>query len=321
MSNLSIRHERLRLRQLRLLELIERHGSLRVVAEALNVTQPAVSQMLKDLEQTFGVDLVVRSARGVRLTPVGQLARERVGAALSILSNLASDLADGSPPVLRVGVNPAVLEQLFPAALKMLAAAGADIQYRLLTGTVKDMLDMLLTGSLDCYIGRVDWTDSDPDRDKSLSITPIGQTELVIVCGPQHPLAGKKDLTTEDLRHADWALQSPTSSLRLTIETMFRNNGLSPPVPLCEGAAGPHEMMRLAQWLKVLVCVPRISIEKEIAQGELCVIEVPGMVPPSFSICFVNLKENEDFVPLQRLRNAVQMVMEASGTSPRSVMF
>ena len=69
-------------------------------------------------------------------------------------------------------------------------------------------------------------------------------------------------------------------------------------------------MMRLAQWLEVLVCVPRIAVAKEIAQGELCVLQVPGMAPPAFSLCFVNLQENDDFEPLRRLRNAARVVMQ-----------
>ena len=59
-------YDRLRLRHMRLLQLIEEKGSLRAVAEQLNLSQPAVSVMLRDLEDAFKAVLVHRSARGVR---------------------------------------------------------------------------------------------------------------------------------------------------------------------------------------------------------------------------------------------------------------
>lgn len=65
---------RLRLHHLRLMELIEKHGSLRAVAEQLNLTQPAVPQMVKELELAFGATLGGHSVRGVTLIHPGRLA-------------------------------------------------------------------------------------------------------------------------------------------------------------------------------------------------------------------------------------------------------
>ncbi|MCC6008826.1 MAG: LysR family transcriptional regulator [Rhodobacteraceae bacterium] len=292
-----------------MLELIDRHGSLRAIADALNLTQPAVSQMLKDLEATFGVTLVERSVRGVRLSPSGRIALQRVRAALAILGNLASDLGENRPRVLRVGANPALLERFLPAALALVTRQEAGVQYQLRTGTVGRMLGQLLEGGVDCYVGRVDWTDPDSDLGNVLRITPLGQSDLVLVCGPDHPLARQAEVTAADLALTDWALQGPTSTLRPTVDTMFRSNGLAPPVPLCEVAGGPHEMIRLAQRLDVVVCVPRLAVLEEIAQGQLHVLEVAGMEMAPIGICFVTLRENDAFQPLKHLRDAMRTVM------------
>ena len=70
--------DRLRIRHLKLLEMIESHDSLRTIAEVLNTSQPALSQLVRDLENAFDASLVKRSARGVSLTPAGRLALQRV---------------------------------------------------------------------------------------------------------------------------------------------------------------------------------------------------------------------------------------------------
>ena len=62
---------RLRMRQVLLLLVIERHGTLRAAAAELGVTQPAASKMLRELEGSLGHALFERVGRGLRLTPSG----------------------------------------------------------------------------------------------------------------------------------------------------------------------------------------------------------------------------------------------------------
>ncbi len=84
--------DRLRLRHLRLRELIDRHRTLRAVGGVLKLTQPENSQMVKDLEHAFGVRLVERSARGVTLTPVGELALQRTRSGLAAFDHLGKEV-------------------------------------------------------------------------------------------------------------------------------------------------------------------------------------------------------------------------------------
>src|SRR5579875_4199113 len=77
---------RLKLAQLRLIAAIEDRGSVSAAAEALNLSQPAASRMIAEMEQGFGAALCERLARGVRLTALGAaLARH----ARSVLLQLA----------------------------------------------------------------------------------------------------------------------------------------------------------------------------------------------------------------------------------------
>ncbi|MCY7318138.1 MAG: LysR family transcriptional regulator, partial [Ramlibacter sp.] len=79
---------RLRFRHLRLIAELERGGSLRAAAQALNLTQPALSKALGELEGAFGFPLFTRTARGVTPTAQGQRVLRGAGMLLSELAHL-----------------------------------------------------------------------------------------------------------------------------------------------------------------------------------------------------------------------------------------
>ena len=74
MHDIPARLGQMRLRDLRLLDFVARFKTLGKIAEQLHLTQPAVTQALQALEQSFGTQLVVRESRGVTLTPAGTAA-------------------------------------------------------------------------------------------------------------------------------------------------------------------------------------------------------------------------------------------------------
>ena len=143
----------LRLRDLRLLDAIDAHGTLQGVARALFVTQPAVSQALRSLEDAVGVALASRSRRGVVLTDAGRTLRVHLQAALASLAAGLSRLDAAPPrPVLRLGTIPYALIDPVPAALARLGAAPFDL--RIVTGAVDALLHALLQGEVDAVLTR-----------------------------------------------------------------------------------------------------------------------------------------------------------------------
>ncbi|GHG95576.1 LysR family transcriptional regulator [Pseudodonghicola xiamenensis] len=305
MSNLSPHLDHLRLRQLRLLELIDRHRSLRAVGKALNLTQPAVSQMLKDLEFAFGTTLVDRSVRGAALTPVGRVALQRARAGLAIFDNLAADLGTDAPAVLRVGTNPASLFQLIPSALHRLEAQRAGIRFRLEAGTVGNMMSRLLDGELDCYVGRVDWAAMPAPMADLLRFEPLTETDLVVACSVDHPLAGRAEVSATELAQWPWALPSGDTNNRGSIETAFRNCGVPAPLPVVEVSADPTSQLILAQEVELLICVPRVVLGSQLAGERIVPLATPDLFLSPIRICFVALRELDDLPSLHLLRDAL----------------
>jgi len=296
----------LRLRHLRLLKLIDEHRSLRAVGAILNRTQPAVSQMVKDLEYALGATLVERSVRGVALSAAGQLALQRASSGLASLDHLAAELGASPSPILRVGVNPALVFQMLPYTMNLLVAQNARIRFKLRTGIVGDMLRLLWDGELDCYVGRIDWDQIPQKMIPVLRHDPLIRTDLVLACSIRHPLAGRKDIAIAELQDWAWVLPPADSNNRVALEAELRNHGVACPQPMMEIAADPAALVILTREMQVLTCVPRIVLDTHIAAGELCVLDLPSLNLPPIQIGFVTLAEHEEMASLQVLRQALR---------------
>ncbi len=302
----SLQHiDRLRLRHLRLLALIDQYGSLRGVGNILNLTQPAVSQMVKDLEYAFGTELVTRSVRGVALTEAGRLALQRARSGLATFDHLVKELQTDQPMILRVGTNPALTFQLIPDALRQLHLGGKQVRFRFLTGIVSDMMQALWDGELDCYVGRVDWDRLPHQMASALRHVPLARTDLVLACSTSHPLAGRGPVSVDELVKWPWVLPDDESNNRVALEAGLRNHGIAAPQPIAEIAADPNALMIFARQLEALTCVPQMALARQIEVGEMWALDVPDLVLPPIQIGFVTLAEHVDMPPLVALREAL----------------
>lgn len=306
MAYSSQRLDGLRLRHLRLLELVNEHQSLRAVGTILNRTQPAVSQMVKDLEYALGVTLVDRSVRGVALNAAGQLALQRARSGLASFDHLVAELGANQSPILRVGTNPALIFRMLPATMSLLETEKARMRFKLRTGIVGDMLQSLWDGELDCYVGRIDWDQIPQKMIPVLRHDPLVRTDLVLACSIRHPLAGRKDIAISELADWAWVLPPEDSNNRIALEAEFRNHGVAGPTPMMEIAADPGALMILAREMDVLTCVPRFVLDTYIAAGELCALDLPSLTLPPIQIGFVTLAEHENMTALQLLRHALR---------------
>ena len=109
---------RLRFRHLQLLVALRDHGSLHAAAEALSLTQPSLSKMLKEIEVSFGRPLFERSARGVAPTPAGAVVLHGAALLLDELERLGRE-ASAEPPamLLRLGAPPFLALTVVPQLL------------------------------------------------------------------------------------------------------------------------------------------------------------------------------------------------------------
>jgi DNA-binding transcriptional LysR family regulator len=225
---LMARIEQLRLRDLLLLEHIAQHGSLRKVAEALHVTQPAVTQALQGLEQAFGVALVDRGRRGVSLTPSGQAALARLRVARREVSAAREAALAPQRPVLRLGSSPMAALEVMPRALARLRRSAPEVRVVLTETSVPRLWAALADGELDAIASRRPSLGPGERLPEGLSIDAVGTERVVVAASREHPLAKRKP-GIEQLAAARWVLPPPGSLAVVMLDAWFSAASLPPP--------------------------------------------------------------------------------------------
>lgn len=290
------RYYRLRLRHIHLLELIEEEGSLRAVAERLNMSQPAVSAMVRDLEEAFGTELVERSVRGVVLNGAGQLALTRARPSLAFIEQLAREVEIKDLPALRVGANPAAMLNPVPMALRRLQSGTIRNRFSFRTGLAGEMVDALILGEIDCYVGQVDWTRIKSNAADMLKCRHLGHSPLAIGCARNHPLTRQDVVRPKDLLDYPWLSASPASSNWQALSAQFRRQGLKPPESLV--TTGLIGTLSIAAETNSLFCGPAWITRHRITGGSLINLEVEGFSLKPAAIYFVSLVDPEPGTPL-----------------------
>ncbi|MFT7723304.1 MAG: LysR substrate-binding domain-containing protein [Roseateles sp.] len=223
--------QRLTLRQLRVLLALANEGSVSAAAEALHVTQPAVSKALSELESGLGQTLFLRRGRRIRATALCErllvLAR-KLQADLRRGGEDVASLARGVSGELLIGATNAALADLLPDAVAALKAESPGVAISVRTHALKDMFDDLRQGRLDLLIARVQGPDAPGDLER---MPLMRQRELLVISGC-HPLAASRQLDWELLAQQSWIWPLPGTRMRALQDAKFRSKDLALPTNL-----------------------------------------------------------------------------------------
>lgn len=172
-------------------------GSLSRAAEALHLTQPAVTRQIKALEQELGAVLLTRTTHGVELTPAGRAVLSHARHALSAVEacrRAAAEAADMGAGHLRVAAGHMVMQFLLPPVLAEFRTAHPDVQVELYTGHYQECLEYLLS-----YQADVALISTPPAGGAGLKAAPLLLDPVVAVTAPAHRLAVQKAISLADL--------------------------------------------------------------------------------------------------------------------------
>lgn len=176
----------LRLRHLRCFLEIARAESVSVAADRLNITQPAVSRSLKELEEILGVQLFDRVGRGLRLNEAGRVFQSHAAASMTELMRGHDRLAKegGATVRLSVGALPTASTDLLPRAALMFRQEAPNVRLHILTGPNWLLFNQLRDGTLDLVVGRM------PEGEASTGVTfqQLYIEDVVLVCRPDHAI-------------------------------------------------------------------------------------------------------------------------------------
>ena len=225
---------RLKLKQLRLLLAVGRHRSILNASKELNLSQPAATKMIKDLELDFEVQLFERTNRGVIPTVFGEALIRHGKLIFAQVSNAAQELDDlneGASGRIVVGTLLAASPRLLPAAIAATLAARPNVAIKVVEGTNEVLMPALRAGELDMVVGRLP-----THRHRGeLAQVALFDERIVAVARPGHPLAGRQQGLAALLRYG-WILPPVETSLRRQLDQLFIAEGRAP-APVVESVS------------------------------------------------------------------------------------
>ncbi|UUZ45804.1 LysR family transcriptional regulator [Janibacter limosus] len=194
---------------LRVMRAISEEGSFTAAALALGYSQPAVSQMVKRLEQRTGTVLVEKVGRSVRLTEAGAvLARHAapVLAALDAAEEEVAAIAGLRAGRVRLMAFPSSSVTPVPRAPAAVRAEYPDLSVQFAEAEPPESLTALRSGEVDSAVAFT-YDGSDPGRGEDLegfAVHPLLDEEVRVALPRDHPLAGKETVSMTDLTDEDW---------------------------------------------------------------------------------------------------------------------
>ncbi len=263
-----------RLKSLRAFCQIARLGSVSRAAEALFVSQPAVSLQLKALEGSFGARLFERIGRRLNLTREGEilyeLARPLVEQFDSLEDRFRSRVSGLSAGELHIAAGSSTILYLLPPLVRAFRAAFPDLRIEIRNVTGVDGMALVRSDAVDFAIATLLETPRD------LDYTPLYRFDQVLITAPDHPLAHKTEIRLEDFSSHGLILPPRRPTTNRLVELVFRQHRVPYQVTL---EVGGWEMVKqyVAMGLGISI-VTRFCVT-EADRERLVVRDLPGLFP------------------------------------------
>lgn len=216
-------------RQVRYFLAVAEHQSFTRAAEALHVSQPALSQQVRLMEESLGVQLFDRSGRTTRLTDSGEVYLQYVRHASKEFreaKRALHDVNDLSRGALRVAVTPTFTTYMVGPLVEAFHGRYPNITLNLREISQEHMEDLLLSDEIDVGIAFSGTSTAD------LDLEPLLVETLALVVGIGHPLAGEISIGLEALRAESLVLLSAEFATREQIDRFCRQHGIQPHVQI-----------------------------------------------------------------------------------------
>ncbi len=265
-------YRRLDLRSLQAVAAVFECSSIHGAARQLNISQPAVSKTIRDLEAALDVKLFDRNARGVIPTVFGDTLYKYARRMDNEVHNAVSEInmiRGVDQGVVRLGCGPGYGNQILPLAMAALRARQRRINLKIYGGMLDEMLPKLLQGDLDMVFSVMPHVRDEPD----LEYVPVSSAPSICVGRREHPLADRRKISAEELVQHEWILPDQPSDVRRRIEDAFSDAGVLPPVPVYE-ANSIFFIKALLDHTDTLTYLPRSMVWLELEIGRLKEIDV-----------------------------------------------
>lgn len=254
-----------------LIDTLARTKNMHLTAEQMNLSQPAISKMLKEVESLIGFAIFERLPRTLLVTALGQHVVNYAQRVLNNAKNFVEEieiLRKGGHGYLKIG-------GIFAASAGVIPSAIIDIKSRwpLLTidvveQTSDQQLKMLAEHTLDLAIGRY----TDHTQSEFFDFIPLGPEPFSIAVNAQHPCAAQKFCKLEELLKWPWVIYPKGTPIRRRMEEAFARANVKLPLNTVN-TVSMQTFLQILQNAPVVGMLPEAMVSQLVADGKLHILE------------------------------------------------
>ncbi len=278
-------------------------GSFSRAAELLSLTQPAISQHIRQLEKDLGVKIFNRSEGVMKLTAEGEIVLKYTKRILALYQSLKQTLEDEKCNLTRlsVGVTHTSESNLMTEALAKYANSRSGMRLTIFTDTINNLYTMLRTYEIDLAVveGKI--------IDPSFSSILLDTDCLMLVVSPNSPLAKKSMVTLHELKKEKMILRLPNSGTRNLFVSHLESNNVSIDefnvILEVDNIATIKDLIRRDFGVSILA---RSACMDEVRKGKLCVLPVENLS----MVREINMVYQKDFAHVDILQDIAKLYFE-----------
>lgn len=290
---------RLDIKHWQMLEAVARYGSLGNAANAIGVTQSALSHRLAEAERRLGSAIFERDGRKLKVTPAGQGLLQVAQAVLPELARAEQDFERTAANVsylVRIGVAAYSAYHWVPGFLKSLPMRREKLQIDFVAAATRDAENTLLSGTTDLLISpvRID--------NPAFTCRPLIEDELVLITHPQHHLAEKPYIDAGDLVDEDYLTYSLDALPGFEYERVIRPAGIRlHHIQMVEMTDAIVEMIAVDLGVSIL---SRWALNRPLNQGQVVAVPVtPNHLPLTWYV--IERKSDAKSTAIQATKDAL----------------
>ena len=247
-------------------------GSFSKAADTVGRTQPAVSIAIRRLEEEVGAPLFDRSQKTPTLTEAGEIIHDyaqRIVALRDQAREAVAELRTLKRGRVRVGANESTSLYLLPQVILAFRERHPEVKVEIYRQVSERLPREVLERNVDFAV-----LASEP-VDRDLESFPVLRDELVLILHPEHPLAGRRSVTVEELGRESFLAHNVRTASRNKVIEVFAEHHT--PLNITLELATVETIKRFVQLSVGLAFVPRMCVREELERGSLATVPVEGL--------------------------------------------
>ncbi len=268
----------LKFRHLVLVETLARTKNMHLAAEQMNLSQPAISKMLKEIESLIGFTIFERLPRSMPVTALGQHVVRYAQRVLNDAKHFVEDiemLRVGGHGFLKVGGIFAATAVVIPNTIIEIKNKWPLLSIDVVEQTSDHLMEMLSEHTLDLAVGRF----TDVAQTEFFDFQPLGPEPFCIVVNHQHPCAQQNFCQLETLLEWPWVLYPKGTPIRERMERAFARAKVKIPLNTVN-TMSMQTFLQILQGAPMVGMLPEAMVSQQVADGKLHILETDLILEP-----------------------------------------